>query len=50
MSVTIKTTLRKFDGEGDAGDPVEVIESEETVPLSSLSPEMQAALLAGRED
>lgn len=43
-SVTVKLTLAKYDGDIEPGkQPVEVIESEETMPLEEFLARQQAA-------
>lgn len=44
-TVTVRTTLRKFDGEGtDGKEPIETIVREDVVPVSSLPPGIRASL------
>lgn len=50
LTVTLRCRLAKFDGEGTDGPPVEVIETEETVPLASLPLEVQQHLFRTREE
>jgi len=45
VTVKVKRTLRKFDGEYEEGKtPIEVIEDEQEVPLDSLPADMQDAI------
>lgn len=51
LTATIKTTVKKFDGDqafDPNAQPVEVIEREDVVPVSSLSPAIQQQLLKGK--
>ena len=50
MGVTVKTTVKKFNGDeafNPDAVPVEVIEREDVVPLGSLPPHVQQQLLKG---
>lgn len=49
VTVTIRRTLKKFDGEYAEGkEPVETTVAEEVVPFASLPSEIQAQLMKGQ--
>lgn len=48
MTVTIKTTVAKYEGDDTSKPPVEVVEVEREVPLSELPPELQQQVMENR--